>query len=94
MKNAYAPVDLSVILHYHSSAVDHRLVFSGAPVASSVFNELCDDGLLTRNLNVGGTDGKTHYEPTARLHAFVEMLCVTPLPVMAYVDPRTNKVIQ
>lgn len=39
-------------------------------------------------------EGLMRYQPTPLLHAFVEMLCVTPLPELRWVDPRDVSVIK
>lgn len=36
----------------------------------------------------------TEYVATPRGKAYVEMLCQTPFPEIAWIDPRTNRVVE
>ncbi len=83
------PLELSICLHYHSSFVDAPFVTSHAPVVDEVFSKLVMHGLLIKE-RATTTHGHIQFQPTPKLHAFVAMLEATPLPVNAWLDPRTK----
>lgn len=75
------PLKLEIALHYHCHSNDYRDGNFDAPAVREALAEFDAEGLLKP-----GTP--TRYKPTARLHAFVELLCLTPLPVQAWIDPK------
>lgn len=89
------PLELEIILHYHSSPTDLPWCVDDdpAPCRDDTMNGLVGAGLLVRERpqNAPGRDNRQFY-PTDKLHAFVEMLCSTPLPQQEWVDPRNLKV--
>lgn len=84
------PLQLSICLHYHTSVTDAPWINSGAALVSGVMSGLVTDNLLIAN--VVGDSNSPKFQPTEKLHAFVRLLCATPLPEMHWVDPRTKEI--
>lgn len=82
------PLDLEILLHYHSRVTDIPWLSSGARIVPEVMDRLLLAGYLTRH-----PGEQPLYRPTALLHAFVTMLCATPAPKAAFVDPRNGRAI-
>ncbi len=83
------PLEISIVLHYHTTVTDMPWVLSDAPVRDQVVNGLIENGLIER----AGPGDKTIYVPTEKCRQFALMLCRTPLPQVAWIDPRTGIVI-
>lgn len=81
------PLELSICLHYHGHCEDMPWVKESAPIKPDTMSRLVSHGLLTLNDPAIVKTGML-YGPTDKLHAFVEMLCATPLPEHRFVDPR------
>jgi hypothetical protein len=93
--NSFSPLELGILLHYHSSPEDMWWCVEGtAPIRDQTMAGLVNQGLLERILNGGfGDPPLRHFRPTPKLHAFVNLLCKTPLPVQKWVDPRTDEIV-
>lgn len=65
----------------------------GAPFRSATMDKLMANGLLVAQARQTPI-ATMRYQPTQKLHAFVEMLCATPFPLQTWVDPRTDTVIK
>lgn len=87
------PLELGICLHYHSRVDDVPWIDSGAPIVDGVMKQLVADELLTQNEPSLETDCR-RFLPTNKLHAFVDMLCQTPLPIECFCDPRDNTLIK
>jgi hypothetical protein len=85
-----SPLEIEICLHYHSRVDDHPWLSSGAPIVPQVFGGMMENGLLVKC----SANPNRCYEPTGKLHAYAHMLCDTPLPERAWVDKRTNSVVQ
>lgn len=75
------PHDISVLLHHHGSNAKWPLGQTNAYKSS--INWMLAAGILEY------ADALPH--TTERGAALVEMLCATPLPIPAFVDPRDGK---
>lgn len=78
-----SPGEIKMMLHYHS--IRERW----APVtdwSTDIEMKLINEGLLEYR------DGLPASTPLGA--AFVESICSTPVPIIAFVDPRTNERIE
>lgn len=89
------PLELSICLHYHSMGEDMRWCVdeNGAPIRGETMDKLMADGLLVMQARQTPI-ALMQYQPTPKLHAFVAMLCATPLPVHTWADPRNGTVLE
>ena len=78
-----SPHDIKVLLHHHCVVGPWPLGETTAYIDSRSWMEA--SGILHQN--------GTMWETTERGNALVQMLCATPLPDQAFVDPRTGKVV-
>lgn len=81
-----SPLELEICLWYHSRTTDMPWIGSGAPIVDEEMDKLISMELLERGHY---KDTKMNYRPTPKLHAFVELLCATPLPIQKWIDPRS-----
>lgn len=82
------PLELEICLWYNSRCEDMPWVMGDAPIRDRVVGELIDLGLLRETPK---SDTTMRYGPTDKLHAFISMLCKTPLPALSWVNPVTNE---
>lgn len=78
-----SPGEIKIMLHYHATRDRWE---PQTEWSNSVLHRLIDEGLL-------------HYEEgipvsTPLGAAFVASICSTPVPITAFVDPRTNERIE
>lgn len=88
-----SPLEISICLHYHSTPGDDPWLALNAPIKDNVMGKLVIAGLLERLVN-GGINELPHFRATAKLHAYVNMLCLSPLPQQAWIDPRDESVLK
>lgn len=84
------PLQIGICLHYHSMVDDDPWLESGAAIVAETFRAFVQNGLLEETM---GPKAKRRFDPTPRLHAYISLLCGTPLPEMAWMDPRTKEAI-
>jgi hypothetical protein len=75
-----------MMLHYHTTSAPF---LNNSPTAKEYRQELLERGLVQRDQ---GTDDIA-YCLTSKGRAFVAMLCATPDPVEAWINPLTKKMI-
>lgn len=87
------PFELQFILHYHSSGEDIRGGDFSAPIMEETVERFIGDGLIERTSEDERATDKhpMKLKPTVKLHAFVELLCRTPLPQLVWVDPAVSE---
>jgi hypothetical protein len=79
-----SPYDIEILLHYHSRTDDWSGPSAGNALHRETMRRFVQDGLLSRCEEPAAS---RDYEPTERLHAYVEGLCRVPLPVQRWVVP-------
>jgi len=79
------PYEINVALHYHSHVDDFS--HQGAPIWDETAKWFLDNGLLVMRFHEDPAYPRI-YDPTPKLHAYVEMLCETPLPVQKWIRPN------
>ncbi len=84
------PLELQICLHYHTHVEEMQWIFSGAPITEQTMDDLVHLDLLKRNPKYKQGKGAVQFLPTEKLHAYVEILCETPLPIQKWIDPRKD----
>lgn len=77
-----APLVIEIVLHYHACHGDFPRL--SAPACREAVAWLKEEGLLD-----GGSPEV--YRITPKGSAWVQMLCATPFPEVAMLDPRTGE---
>lgn len=80
------PAYIEVLLHCHCHCDD--LPRRDAPVTVNALRDFADSGLIESSIQ-----RDSGWQTTAKGKALVEMLCSTPLPVAAFVDPRAGVIV-
>lgn len=81
------PLEIDIILWYHTRAVDYRDGDLSAPAVREAVDRFRDvDGLLELRPPTGSGDFRT-YRLTERGQAYVDALIMTPLPICQWVIP-------
>jgi hypothetical protein len=75
-----SPGEIKMILHYHATRERWE---PHTEWSRGVLHRLIEEGILEYQ------DGIPVSTPLGR--AFVESICSTPVPVVAFIDPRTNE---
>lgn len=76
------PLEISILLHYHTRPGDFRDGDFGASLVRPTLEAFVDLGLLKR----GGDRGE-QYAATAGCRCYVKALCAVPRPVQQWVIP-------
>lgn len=78
------PYEISIALHYHSRTddFDHNHGMIWEPTVKWFLEQ----GLLEPE----PPEATRRFKPTQKLHAFVEMLCETPLPIQKWIRPNLD----
>jgi len=93
------PLDLEICLWYHSRCEDMPWVLGDAPIRDEVVGRLMRLGLLRLSTPEEKKEDRHRgnpvmkYKYTAKLNAFVSMLCDTDMPKLVWMDPRTQRMI-
>jgi len=82
----HTPNDIEVMLHYYCSSARHPRY--NAPAVMDAINNLVRQGLLM------GSQRESGHEATPRGEAWVRVICSTPFPEQAWVNPVTKEVIK
>jgi len=75
-----SPLAIRLILHVHAIAEPIENITS--PAVKELMDEFLRDGLIAT------WDFGSGYQTTERGRIWVDMICATPIPVMAWIDPR------
>lgn len=78
-----SPGEIKMMLHYHATRERWE---PATKWSDEMLAKLINEGLLEYVEGIPVSTGLGA--------AFVESICSTPVPVMAYVDPRTNELIK
>lgn len=89
-----SPSNIEVMLHFHCSPEPHPRAEALA-VAEAIVRFM-NEGLLQHRTGrlTGESSAGFRLEPTARGRAWVQMICSTPMPVMAWKNPVTGEVVE
>jgi hypothetical protein len=82
----WTPLRIEILLHYHVSMIDFPRM--DMPIWKSEVEVLYDLGMLQPATPQRRRKYKAKHMPTDKCHCFCEMLCDTPMPVAAWLDPR------
>lgn len=79
------PLQIEILIHYHSMGSDHKDVFNQAISQKEAFAYFVKEGYLKINTvgyNMKSTQGihVRTYSPTDKLHFYCEALCQVPEP--------------
>lgn len=88
------PNDIEVLLHYHVSPCIHPRY--DAPAVKESIENFLTGKILEPYRHADGpnvTDGPNVFSTTKLGAALVAMLCQTPYPIVACIDPRTSEVV-
>lgn len=78
------PLEVEILLHYHSRVSDYRDGNFSAPAVRDAIDAFGKSGYLTP-----GTVRK--YDPTEKLHAHVAAICSVPEPIQHWEIPWPTK---
>ena len=85
MNTLFSPAELAIIVHYHAHCEDWDFGNAMPTFLQSTRDRMVELGLL---LDHGfSAIAGPRLTPTDRIHAHVEILCATPLPVQKWVSP-------
>jgi hypothetical protein len=87
----FSPAELAVIIWYHSHVDDCGKCNDDVSFPGITFSNLVEAGLLIDTINHKQQDTRQRFKPTDKLHAYVEILCATPLPVQKWVEGVKEK---
>ena len=86
---AVTPSDLKILIHYFVSPSPHPRI--EAPAVKEATERFLSDGILEYNSEDGVcADG---YRVTGTGKAWIKMILDTPYPELAFIDPRTNRLV-
>lgn len=78
------PLQLSILIHYHSLLGDFRDL--DAPAVADAMNRFCDDGMIEYYIF-----NSTKFRITEKGNFFVDYLCTIPLPVSIWKIPECEE---
>ena len=81
------PLEIEILLHYFTSAIDHPDVFDPPPSQKEAFGRFVANGYLEDNSKCGQIgEGEMVYSATEKLHVYCEALCRVPEPRQEWVN--------
>ncbi len=80
-----SPLQIEIMLHYHTRLGDYRDGDFDAPAVRDAMEDFVTVGLLRRTDNP--IPATPIYEATEATHVYVKALCAVPLPVKRWVMP-------
>lgn len=81
------PLIISICLHYHCRVEDYPGNF---PIFDETMSSLIEAGLIERAKGEMRSKHNMRFQATKKLHAYVDTLCETPLPRLAWINTVTN----
>ena len=81
----WTPLHIELMIHYHCSCAP--IINADAPAVIEYTRHLLDDGLI-----ISDEVRASGYTSTTKGEAFVSLLCRTPIPRMAFVDPEGREI--
>jgi hypothetical protein len=83
-----SPLEISILLHYHTSKTDYRGGDFDAPAVREAINNFIGNGVLVER--VVGAIGDGTYEMTERGIVWVKHICSIPLPEQRWEMPKVS----
>lgn len=80
-----SPYEIDILLWYHARCEDHPDIRRDPPIWQPTMRMFVEEGLLRCPSDPNGIRKDMCYEPTARLHFYVDAICSIPLPRCAWV---------
>lgn len=90
MEDSVSPLTLEMLLHANGTSKPWPEYNAPACIRIRAWLETWE--LIEPKAESGAWNGKMTITQLGR--AWVRLLCATPLPVMAYIDPRSKQVIE
>lgn len=76
------PLEISILLHYHTTPSDYSDGDFSAPAVRSAINEFKDRGYLKES---SAHNALSTYQATDKLHAYVKAICNVPEPKQIWI---------